>query len=264
MKDILQAYEEYFFSHENLLQYKITYLAISPTFTLISLNHTWWGIALTNQGDTHCNENENKNFFKHFKQPTVKWILQNKHLTPYHNSILGALANAIFQQWVKENPTSMKYEDLLDDYLQHSSSILLFGYFKNFVSLLEKLPVEWYVIEKNLNVVPPTHLQRAIAFDDDRWKKLAQRSQLNIITGSTILNQTLTNILPHVPASSTNILTGPSAGGIIPVLRNYPIHVIAGSFIHSSRLAKKIISLGGSAHTLFQLKALKKVYIKLQ
>jgi len=264
MENLLEAYRHYLISHAEFHQYRITDLVIGTSFTLLSLNNQWWGLALTLSKGCPCDEHDDLHFLQHSRQLSIPWVLENMHKLTYGNSIVGALVNALFHQWVVQHPERVQYVDPTELFLPGPKKIVLFGYFKHHVHLFEKQKLDWYVVEKKLDIIPPEHISRALAFDEDTWKEVIQKSELNLITGSSVINETVGMIFKHVSPFSINVLTGPSAGGIIEVLQSYPVHGIATSIVIDPDLLKTLIMLGSSARNLFQLKALQKVCVLIK
>ncbi|MCX7696826.1 MAG: DUF364 domain-containing protein [Bacteroidales bacterium] len=263
-KNIIHQYIEFILSNNFLAQKQISYLLIGRNFTLISLENKWWGIALTEHQHCCTQSHEQILFLKAFKRPTVQWLLEHLEQTPYFNSILCALANAWLQEQIDSKSVDFIEKDPVELIDLKGKVVTMVGYFQHYAHLFDDWELNWTVIEKDPQHVAPQHQHKIVLFDTDEWKKKIFHSDVNIITGSTVVNNTLEEIIHYVSPFAINVLTGLTAGGIPEVLAGYPIHFIAGSVVLSPKRTKKLTLLGAPGFAYFKLKALKKIVLTLR
>lgn len=260
---IVEHYLYFFKTNISFLEKQVTYLLVGKNFTIISLENTCWGIALTEHQHCCIQPEEQMTFFKAFQRPSVKWLIDHIELTPYANSIICALANAWLYQKIKSGLLTVDNKDPLELVDLKDKKITMVGYFQHYARYFEEQKIEWYVIEKEPEQIDPLHFHRFFSYEKEEWKNIICQSDINIITGSTIVNNTLPNILKHIKPTAINILTGPTAGGIPEVLSSYPLHIIATSLVTSPSKAKKLTALGAPGFIYFKLNALSKICLTI-
>jgi len=82
--------------------------------------------------------------------------------------------------------------------------------------------------------------------------KVIPDSEIIIITGMTLVNNTIDNLLSFVPRDSTVVVTGPS-GSIIPdILFKYNVKIIGATRITNPALLFEIAGEWGAGYHLFR------------
>lgn len=116
--------------------------------------------------------------------------------------------------------------------IKENDHIGMVGYFPPLVKALSNLDARLTVIEKK-EVVPDENFKLELSLSPD---SLLQCNKV-LITASTMLNNTLDEILLYSKNSEKTVLIGPSAGFLPDSLFKKGVHAIGGSTIINSELA---------------------------
>lgn len=77
-------------------------------------------------------------------------------------------------------------------------------------------------------------------------------SDIIIITGLTLLNNTIDNLLSFIPANKQVVVVGPTAGLIPDILFKHNVSIIGSTKITDPERMFTVVSEGGAGFHLFQ------------
>lgn len=143
--------------------------------------------------------------------------------------------------------------DLID--LNQEKTITIVGAFQSYISKISQTSNRLHVLEFNESALKPE--QRKYFVPAKEYMTVIPRSDIVIITGQTLVNNTIDDLLNVVSKGTTVIVTGPS-GNIIPdVLFENKVNIIGAVRIIRPELVFDIVSEAGLAYHLFKYCAAK-------
>jgi uncharacterized protein (DUF4213/DUF364 family) len=138
--------------------------------------------------------------------------------------------------------------DLLD--LKSDNTITVVGAFQSYIRKISKTANKLFVLELSENAL--SHDQKQYYVPADKFREIVPLSDIVIITGQTLVNMTIDDLLSAVSPSSKVVVTGPS-GNILPdVLFDNKVSFIGALRITSPELLFDIVSQGGKGFHLFE------------
>lgn len=150
----------------------------------------------------------------------------------------GAI-NAISQYIFKESNFCFDFTTdslgLLD--LNRSDTPGMVGFFPPLVSYIEKLGLPLIIIEKKANLVQKTN-DWEVTLDPTRLKTCNKI----LITSTTVLNETLDEILRFCSQAEKISIIGPTAGFLPDPLFSRGVNIVGGTYIHDPNLFMELIS----------------------
>ena len=163
-----------------------------------------------------------------------------------------AVLNAYFQRFV----TNKTYKiirntdpiDMLD--LNDYKSITMVGAFHSYINKISKFENNLQVLELNKKAFLPHHQKYYVPAK--RFKEIIPTSDLVIITGLTLVNNTFDNLLSVISPTSKSIIIGPSSSIIPDLFFEQNIDIIGGTFITKPELLFPLVSQGAAGYHLFK------------
>ena len=137
--------------------------------------------------------------------------------------------------------------DLID--LNTPKTITIVGAFQSYIRRIAKTNNRLFVLEFNPGALEKNDHQFFVPATD--FEKVLPVSDTVIITGLTLVNGTIDNLLQSVKPGTQVIVTGPS-GSIIPdVLFENHVQIIGAVKTTDPELLLKVVSEGGTGYHLF-------------
>jgi uncharacterized protein len=167
-------------------------------------------------------------------------------------SLKMAVLNALSSRFI----TSANYRivedkdpfDLLD--LKTGKTITVVGAFHSYIRKISETTNKLFVLEMNENALPGEYRRFFIPAYD--FKRVIPASDVVIITGQTLVNRTIDELLEAITPGTEVIVTGPS-GSIIPdILFENNVTIIGAVRITKPDLLFDVISEGGTGFHLFE------------
>ncbi len=163
-----------------------------------------------------------------------------------------AVLNAVSTEIISKSNYNVREDidpfDLLD--LSGQKNITIVGAFQSYIKKLSGTQHKLNVLELNQDALGEDQKQFYVPADDA--KKVLPISDIIIITGLTLLNNTLDDLLQHIPANKQVVVVGPSAGLIPDVLFNHNVTIIGSTKITNPERMFTVVSEGGSGFHFFQ------------
>lgn len=225
--------------------------------TAVRLSNGYYGVASTMlSGETHQPYKKNRDYgdftpLKIIGQSTANLFSHPKN-TALVQSLKIATLNACFQESLAKNKYSILNNtdpvDLLD--LSHYSNITMVGAFSAYIRKIAEVHPRLQVLELSEEAFLPEHKAFFVPAED--FPSILPTSDLIIITGLTLVNNTFDGLLEYIPKQSTSILIGPSAS-IPPELffENHISLIGATRITHPDRLFP-LVSQGAAGYHLFE------------
>lgn len=243
--------------------YTIDRVFIGAMFTAVQLSSGYCGLAKTEFTDAvhHGQRNLNSTFEPgKYTGSSFIQLLSTNETNGFLKVIQLAAINALSAQWIsKGNYKIIENADPLDLLTIQGKRIAMVGAFCSYIQKLSQQNCTLKVLELNEN-----------AFDEEGKKyyvpanqslKIFCDSDIAIITGSALANNTMDQLLSEIPSTVQIIVVGPT-GGIIPdFLFNKNVSIIGSTRVLNADILFKMIAEGASGYHLFQCGAAQKICI---
>jgi len=131
-----------------------------------------------------------------------------------------------------------------------AKAITMVGAFVPFIRQLKALEKDFVVLEKEPRALKGDEL-RYFRPASERSQVLA-RSDVVILTGATIVNHTIDEILSFIPSSAQVVLAGPTASMVPTAFFRRGVNFLGGIRIIEAEKAMRILAEGGSGYHLFR------------
>ncbi len=138
--------------------------------------------------------------------------------------------------------------DLLD--LFQPQTITIVGAFQSYIEKLSGSHHRLFILELNKDALHEEHKKYYVPASE--YNNVIPNSDVLIITGLTLVNNTIDDLLSFVPENCRVVVTGPS-GSIIPdVLFQHGVHMIGATRITKPVELFNLVAQGGSGYHLFR------------
>ena len=168
-------------------------------------------------------------------------------------AVLNAISSSIISEKryrIIENKDPI---DLID--LGQNKKITLVGAFQSYIRKIAGTNNQLYVLEMDKN---------SLAGDDEKffvpsndYHKLIPISDIVIITGLTLVNDTIDGLLSVIPSNVQLIVTGPSSSLVPDVLFRHGVNIVGATKIIDGDLLFTIAGEAGAGYHLFRYCATK-------
>lgn len=138
--------------------------------------------------------------------------------------------------------------DLID--LSSNKTITIVGAFQTYISRISKSENKLYVLELNENVL--SEEQKQYFIPAAQYKTILPHSDIVIITGLTLVNNTIDDLLDSVSSEAKVIVTGPSSSIIPDILFENKVDIIGATRITDPGLLFSIVGEAGAGFHLFK------------
>jgi len=144
--------------------------------------------------------------------------------------------------------------DVIDRIQVHSGErVVMVGLIAPVVSMLKKAGADVSVFEKRTLDIP------LIRSENERPKAFAE-ADIIILSATTIMNNTLDELLALPNKAREVILMGPSTPMVRDVFASTPITYLAGSAVTDGKKAQQIVMEGGGTQALYKAGAMIKIH----
>lgn len=172
----------------------------------------------------------------------------SKILSSLKTACLSAISSGIIASGKYKVIEDRDPVDLID--LSSCKTITIVGAFQSYISNISKTSNRLHVLEFNESALKPEH--KKFFVPSNEFMSVIPMSDTVIITGQTLVNNTIDDLLNAVKPGSTVIVTGPS-GNIIPdILFQNKVSIIGAVKITKPELVFDIVSEAGLAYHLFK------------
>ncbi|MHB8095207.1 MAG: Rossmann-like domain-containing protein [Candidatus Aminicenantales bacterium] len=178
-------------------------------------------------------------------------ILQHEDERPLFESIKLATLNAVSARVIAQsNYTVVAGRDPLE-WIDSSAGkvVTLVGAFPTFMDKLAERPCTLQVLELDAQAFPERH--RRLYVPAARAAEILPRSDAVILTGSTLVNHTLDELLSLIPSRAFTALVGPSCGLLPDVLFHKGVDLIGTIRILDPDTMFTVVSEGGAGYHLY-------------
>ena len=167
-------------------------------------------------------------------------------------SLKVAVLNAVSAKIISNSNYNVLYNtdpiDLLD--LTPPKTITVVGAFQSYIKKISSTKNTLHVLELDPNALNDD--QKKYYKPADEYPKVLPASDIVIITGLTLVNNTLDSLLEYTPPKAEVILTGPSSSIIPDILFGKKVNIIGSTRITNNELLFDIVSEAGTGFHLFK------------
>ena len=144
--------------------------------------------------------------------------------------------------------------------LNNQKTITIVGAFQSYIHKISSTSNKLYVLELDENVLPRDQMKFYIPAGD--YKKILPSSDIVIITGQTLVNNTIDDLISSISPGTQVVVTGPS-GNILPdILFENKVSIIGAIRITKPDILFDIVVEGGKGFHLFEYCARKICILK--
>ncbi len=240
-----------------LLTTRIEHVVVGVHFTGIKLSNGRGGMARTESmaGPNRTSDHQ-RDFGKfspgHLAGHSVMDFLEeakdSAHFIPIRLAALNAVSAGIIDESHYQVTEDMDPIDLLD--FSNHPSVCLVGAFETYLRRIAPLAREFNVLELDPDAMPAEY--RSYYRPPTEAHRVLPGAQIVIITGSTLSNNTLSELLSQVPPRARTVLVGPTSSLIPDVFFEHGIDIVGAIRILDADRMLTIIAEGGSGYHLFK------------
>jgi len=229
---------------------------IGISMTAVKLSDGTCGVSSTITGETqHCKKSNRE--YGDFSPLKIKGhrvidLLETEKSSGIITTLRIACLNAISSNIISAGSYNiLENSDPIDLFdLSIPRIITIVGAFHSYIKKISSTKNRLYVLELNENEIGPEERQFFVPASD--FKKVLPESDIIIITGLTLVNNTIDDLLGSVPERSAVVVAGPS-GSIIPdVLFANRVSIIGATRITKPDVLFDLIGEGGGGYHLFE------------
>ena len=160
---------------------------------------------------------------------------------PMTRTMAMALINALNRPATLTLPEDPDNRILFDRFgILSGAKVAMVGYFPPLVHFLESKKIPLTVVDDG----------RGIGDKSDFYRKLKSWADVLLLTATSIINNSIEDVLDHAGARLKTICLGPSTPMLPAAFKGFPVHMLAGSAIIDGPGLIKIIRHGGGARSL--------------
>lgn len=231
-------------------------VSIGLHMTAVQLSDGSNGIAATEADEQiHCAK-KNRDFSEftplQILGRTAEDLLFSRKTSSPVRSLQVAVLNAVSSRIIEEKQYKVLKNtdpvDLLD--LTGRQTITIVGAFQSYIRKIAATNNHLQVLELNEQALMPEH--RNFYVPAAEYSRVLPDSAVVIITGLTLVNNTLDDILGSCRAGSTIILTGPSSSILPDVLFSHHVSMLGGTRITKPELLMPLVRQGATGYHLFE------------
>lgn len=236
---------------------RLSRLVVGVFFTVAQLSDGHCGIARTQAGEELAGLGDRPRDLGEFApgrlqgRPILE-ILEHEDDRPLFASIQLAVWNAVSARLIAASDyrivTGRDPLEWIDASAGHT--VVMVGAFPSFMDQLARRPCTLKVLELDPAAFPERH--RGLYVPAERAAEVLPEADSVILTGSTLVNHTLDDLLALVPPHAFTALVGPSGGLLPDALFRRGIRLIATIRILDAERTFTIIGEGGAAYHLFR------------
>ena len=247
---LLNKYADY------LKELDISDVRIGSYMTAVKLSDNTMGIASAEvDSNIHCDK-KNRDFGEftplHIQGQKVTALFETTKKSAIINSLKIAVLNAMSSRIIEiEGYKVIRNTDPIDLIdLGPGHTITLVGAFHSYIKKIIQSGSKLFVLELNENALLPEHKEYYVPAND--FKKVFPPSDTILITGLTLVNNTLDDLLQSLQPETKVIVTGPSSSVVPDVLFKHNVSIIGGILITEPDLVFSLISQGAAGYHLFK------------
>jgi uncharacterized protein (DUF4213/DUF364 family) len=189
-------------------------------------------------------------------------IIESRKRSGIISGLKTAVLNAICSKIIASGGYSIIENCDPVDLLEFTSDITVtvVGAFQTYIRKISQICEKLFVLEMNENAL--TDDQKKLFVPSVEYKRVIPFSDIVIITGQTLVNNTIDELLPEVKPGARVIVTGPSSNILPDILFQHNVDIIGAFRITEPEILLDVVSEGGMSYHLFKYCAQKICILK--
>jgi uncharacterized protein len=186
------------------------------------------------------------------KGTRIKYILEDKRDSGIISSLKLAVISALSSELIsKGNYTIIEDRDPLSFVdLETEKVITIVGAFQSYIRKISATRNKLYVLEMNSSALSSEHQKYYIPAAE--YGRILPDTDVVIITGQTLVNGTIVELLSVISDGTRVIVTGPSSGILPDVLFDKGVSIVGAVRITDPEILFDVVSEGGTGYHLFE------------
>ncbi|HVN98134.1 MAG TPA: DUF364 domain-containing protein [Syntrophorhabdaceae bacterium] len=242
-------------------------LVVGIFFTGVKLSSGSGGVSYTPVSDIHknpCCSNMPLQLGApgNLRGASVSEILNTSDDSPLLNTVRLVVLNALSSRFFTKNRYIMaNNRDVLDVVnLKSVKRIAMVGAISPILSRLKIIDgIGLYVIEKKRQSLHKDEIRYYVP--SKKAGEIIPRCDTVIITGASVANGTIDELLGYTSPDARVIVTGPTVSFLPDALFQRHVHIVSGAMVTAVDKMLDILAQGGGAYHLFQASCLRKINI---
>jgi len=235
----------------------IEQLVVGIYFTAVKLSNGYSGLACTNLDSLEgCAHNRTKGFGEftpgNFKGRNIADLFRHFNQSCLIKTVQLAVMNAISAEWMAEsNYKIIENQDpieLVD--LQGKKRVCVVGAFLSYIKKLAETNCILQIVELNETVVPEEYKQYLVP--SPLSGKAIANSEIVIITGASLANNTLDKMLELISSGTQVIVVGPTCSLLPDVLFARGVDILGATRVTDSDKMLELVAESASGFQLFK------------
>lgn len=242
---------------EGLKDIVIDRLVLGVFFTGVKLSTGYGGVSYTPIAELHNNPCCGSMSFPkpgagNFRGTSVHEILNEPAGSPLLNTVRLVILNALSPPFLTRERYKITYDrDVLNAAdVQSMKKVAMVGAFTPFLDVFKKRSdIELYVLEKKTQSFREDEAQYYVP--SERAGEIIPRCDTVIITGATVANGTIGQLLTYTRPDAKVIVTGPTVSFLPDALFERNVKIVGGTIVTNVDRALDLLAEGAGAYQLF-------------
>lgn len=235
---------------------KIEEIRVGAFLSAVKLSNSSYGISSTVL-DCHYHRPKEKRDFSDFTPnkitgQSVSSLFETDKKSCIIDTLRIAVINAISSKLLEKGKYNFLENtdpiDLID--LSREKTITIVGAFQSYIRKISSTDNHLNVLELNKNALCDEHIKYYVPAEE--YRNVIPGSDILIITGLTLVNNTIDNLLETVSPNTTVIVTGHSSSLIPDILFKNKVNIVGATRIVNPDLLFTTVSEFGAGFHLFK------------
>jgi len=231
-------------------------------FTAVKLSNGYSGLAYTSLDTLECcthNRNKGLGDFTpgNFASRKISDLFNHSDQSGFMKTVQLAIMNAISAELMAESEYQIVENqdpiDLID--LNGRKTVCVVGAFLSYIKKIAETRNTIHIIELNENAVPEEYKQYLAP--SQHMEEVISHSDIVIITGASLANNTLDNLLELISSGTQVIVVGPTSSLLPDVLFAHGVNLVGATRITDTDKMLELVAEGASGFHLFNYCATK-------
>jgi len=252
---------KYFESFKDL---RIEKIQIGVLLTAVKLSNGYCGVSSSNLDSTINLSSKQKRNFGAFTPGNIAGqkvldlfgYMDNEEIfSSLKIAVLSALSSFVIDKFNYKVLEDKDPFDLLD--LSEPKTITLVGAFETYIRRIDEKKHKIQVLELNKEALRDEY--KHLFIPSINAYKVLPDSDIIIITGLTLVNNTIDDLLKLIPESKQVLVVGPSISILPDILFRHNVDIIGSTRITDTEKMFNVVAEAGTAYHLFHYKCAQKI-----
>jgi uncharacterized protein len=226
-------------------------------FTAVKLSSGYGGLAYTDLNKLGCcTDNRKKGFGDftpgHISGQKIAGLFNHQDHSHVLSTVRLAVMNALSAELMAESDYKIIEDidpiELID--LSGSKNICIVGAFLSYIKKIAETNNHLQIAELDINALPDEYKKYFVSAD--RTKEAFSGSDIIIITGASLSNNSLDELLEFIPPGARVVLVGPTSSLLPDILFGKKVHIIGSTRITDADKMLQFVSEGAAGFHLFK------------